>query len=1293
MDGGLLRCRPDVPRGPRRAACAGALALLFATHLGAEPGAARQVAQGQRAGSAPAPVQDFQVLPRRVDFGAVAAGTQAAEGLVLRNAAALPLTVTSVALLLGTSGTPRAFTLELGGASFAGDSTSITHPTGLTVAAGGRLAGRVLFAPIAKQYDAVVLRLAGDFGSRDVALTGLGGHEGDPYLHVAVQGPTHAIDYDADGVEMVTLHGGQSHTHEPGRSIVGWQWSEGGQLLGTAASLTRAFALGVHDGELRIEDDGTPPRSLTEEWRLDVRPINAVPGVLFTAFDAAGGNAALWVASPPPVPGFAAVLPELRVDGPRSVGPTPFREDVVVRLVADWNVPAAGTYAFALSGGAVQRIVLDGVVLTGPVALSAGPHRLDARVAVATVFDLPVELLATPAGGAPAAPDPARLSHDQSGLGPVVNRMPSAGIPAGGNRIVIEGLGFFPRAAVRVNWGAAVLTLADLRLVTETRIELDAPAGAEGTIQVSVQTPRGTSAALSYAYDQGGPVPLTFREAASVAVPRPTAGAWGADGRFYVTSLDGRLTALEFDQGWGLVDQTTYPGVSGLVNPDTLGLAVSPFDPPGGPVRLHVGHSKHYVRAGLGGAPYLGQVSVLEGPAFDQPLPLVTGLPSPNWDHGINGLEFDDDGDLHVLAGSSTNAGVRHPVSGDLPETPLSAAALLVQTSRPGFVGAVSYVDSLSGAPSTDQQDGLTAELAPGSDVRVSAAGLRNPYDLVYTTGGLLYATDNGPNVGGGAASLGPTSEAADPGEPDELLLLVDGGYYGHPNRCRGRDDPRQHVHRGRLTPTLPGEFTQRITDLPSSSDGIVEYRSDAFRGALRGDLCVQRFAGDLLRLELSPDGRFPERGSVLLPATGGLALETGPGGALLVLDYIGERLRVFEPVDASAVGLVLQDVTPWRAPAGGGVPFVLGGCGFGSLADTSVTFDGLPATLLGVEGRRIRGLVPAHPGPPGGLVDVAVTVAGATDVLERAFRFLPGPGLAPGIWEALPPAPAPLGPAAAAEVDGLLLAVEDGVAATHAFHLVHRLWMPPRAPRPRVGADHACVSFGGELFVLGGKGGGSAGTVQIYEPAGNAWRLGAPMPVPVSAAAAAVVGDMLYVAGGVSLNATVSSLQRYDPADDAWTVLASMPAGRNHAAAGTDGTRLFVFGGRTGNGALADGTGDVQVYDPATGAWTTSAQGGSGLAPLPFPRSDLGRAALLAGELYLIGGETVSGAGAGPGGTYARVDVFDPLLGTWRTETPLASARHGADAVLFDGSLHLVGGGPVAGPSSSSACEAFRLP
>ena len=48
---------------------------------------------------------------------------------------------------------------------------------------------------------------------------------------------------------------------------------------------------------------------------------------------------------------------------------------------------------------------------------------------------------------------------------------------------------------------------------------------------------------------------------------------------------------------------------------------------------------------------------------------------------------------------------------------------------------------------------------------------LRNPYDLVYTTARRLYATDNGPNLGFGPASIGAVAQLPDPEDADELLL------------------------------------------------------------------------------------------------------------------------------------------------------------------------------------------------------------------------------------------------------------------------------------------------------------------------------------------------------------------------------------------------------------------------------------------------------------------------------------------------------------------------------------------
>jgi N-acetylneuraminic acid mutarotase len=150
------------------------------------------------------------------------------------------------------------------------------------------------------------------------------------------------------------------------------------------------------------------------------------------------------------------------------------------------------------------------------------------------------------------------------------------------------------------------------------------------------------------------------------------------------------------------------------------------------------------------------------------------------------------------------------------------------------------------------------------------------------------------------------------------------------------------------------------------------------------------------------------------------------------------------------------------------------------------------------------------------------------------------------------------------------------------------------------------------------------------------------------------------------------------------------MPQGRSHAAAGTDGARLFVFGGRRGLGLVVNGYDSVMVFDPAADAWTWSGESGSLLAPLPEGRSGMGKAVLLRGELYVFGGETLDDPDANADGVYDRVDVYDPLANSWRSEAPMPHPRHGIYPVLYQGHVFLAGGGAQAGTSRSSAFDTF---
>lgn len=1245
-----------------------------------------------------------ELSPEMHDFGSLALGASDSVGFVLSNTGTDTLELSS--LVFHTHmGAGADFELDLGGMQYVGSTSSAPHtqlsvPASFSLPPGQSAPGTLSFSPSAHGGYELMLEFMGNFDLVILSAVGNGGSQGHPYLHVVIEPTGETVDWDGNGSQTVTLDGSFSHTHEPGHSLVSYTWMEGPTLLSTSAVADVSFPVGEHTLCLTIADDNLPAEELTDCVTFSVSPVTAIPGVLAHHHSTGATAPATLLDGALGTPAFTEALTAVRVEaGGEGVGGSTLSTNVISQLLASVDVDSAGSYEFSATGGVDNRLWIDGSPYVGPLALGVGSHALEVRFALNTTADLPGEVLFGPSGGSLDPIDPGTLSLDATMSPPIINAMTDQGSTLGGNTVVIDGYGFFPPDQVTVHWGGQDFTEQDFVTWTSTEIVLLSPAHAAGAVPVTVETPAGTSGAKTFTYNAGGPPPISFNLSTVATVLRPTCATWGPDGRLYVGRRFGQITALTFDDDYNVTAQVDYAGVAALSSHEILGITTHPWDPPS-PVRLYVAHSELYAQGGgpfTQYAPYPGQVSVLEGPAFNVATPVITGLPTSNHDHAVNGLVFDNNGDLLMAMGSNTNAGVAIAAFGGMDESPLSASVLKARTSKPGFNGAVTYVETLGGAPNDDQGDGALVDVAPGVHVGVHAPGLRNPFDLVYTTRGRLYCADNGPNTTFGPASTGPlTQTGGDASSPDEFMLVEQGSYYGHPNRNRGRTDARQNIYSNTTTPSIPGVFTQNLTQLSSSQNGIDEYRATAFQSQLRGDLLVQRWNGVATRLELSDDGRSLTASTPVVPTTSALGLLMGPRGTVVLLDFSGNAIKVLQPSDVSVTGMVAWDVFPWRAPASGGTPFVIGGHGFGPLGSTSVTFDGAPATINAVTPGRIEGTLPAAPSIHTDLVDIVVSSGGSQSVLTAGFRWLMVPvGSEPGSWEALSNLPAGLGEVTAGVINGKLYVIGEGNGNTYRYDIAAKTWSTV-ASRSFAGHHTAGEVYGGKWYLFGGIGGSSAGKLQIYDPVANTWSAGAAMPWLASSSSTAVIGDKIYIAGGMVSGAfTVGTTVAYDPLLDTYTPLADMPLPRNHAAAGTDGTRLWVFGGRgPGSGdsnVVANGFAQVQVYDPLTNSWESSDDIGSSLLPLPIGRGGTGKAVYKDGEFYVFGGETVSGPGAVAGNVYDRTDVYDPAADSWRTDAPMALPRHGSFPVLYESRIFLPGGGVVAGASTSSGFDVFN--
>lgn len=297
--------------------------------------------------------------------------------------------------------------------------------------------------------------------------------------------------------------------------------------------------------------------------------------------------------------------------------------------------------------------------------------------------------------------------------------------------------------------------------------------------------------------------------------------------------------------------------------------------------------------------------------------------------------------------------------------------------------------------------------------------------------------------------------------------------------------------------------------------------------------------------------------------------------------------------------------------------------------------------------------------------------------------------------WRPGPSLPTAVAEVAAGVIGRYLYVVGEGTSETLRYDLSAGGWTGGVAPRPFPGDHHAAEVVGGKLYLFGGF--KSEGRTQIYDPAVDAWRLGAPMPFAAASSASAAIDGKVYLAGGIVDDSTTPETAVYDPESDSWRRLAPMPLGRNHAAYATDGHRLFVFGGRgKGSGernVVANGFADVQIYDPAANRWSSSADPGDGIAPLPQGRGGMGKAVYLAGRFYVFGGETRDGPGANGRGVYGRVDIYDQKRNLWLRGRDMPAPRHGIFPVEVGGRVFIAGGGTHAGGSRSAIFDYYSPP
>ncbi len=417
--------------------------------------------------------------------------------------------------------------------------------------------------------------------------------------------------------------------------------------------------------------------------------------------------------------------------------------------------------------------------------------------------------------------------------------------------------------------------------------------------------------------DSGAPLPAEGFQFSRTSVDEeqgPTAIAVGPDGHLYVCTYYGIVFRLQISPETGL--SIGKESLLTLEGRKILGLA---FDPEADPSNLVAWITYDDRQAEqLDTGTFSGVASRLLIPPVGSDAGVVetqviVGLPS-GW-HPLNGCTFGPDKRLYISVGSMNRLG-HDPLR---PETLLSAAVLAADVRSADFGGGNLPVNVQTAAPVNYDPFAATAP------VKLYATGFREMYRPCWLTNGNLYGGVN-QNDGTGRADTPsnpgvPSLSAVFPDE--DLVRIVEGGYYGHPNASRGEyvllggnptagfdpwEVPEYPVGVLPDDDFNPGNLIFNLTYINgTSANGAVEY---TLPGPLQGRLLMCLFEGTHTLHTFALD----EAGTAVV--------DHGP-----LVDMNNKSLRFTQPLDVTVHPngrIYVADFGDWSSFGGGGAIWVL---------------------------------------------------------------------------------------------------------------------------------------------------------------------------------------------------------------------------------------------------------------------------------------------------------------------------------------------------------------------------------
>ena len=234
------------------------------------------------------------------------------------------------------------------------------------------------------------------------------------------------------------------------------------------------------------------------------------------------------------------------------------------------------------------------------------------------------------------------------------------------------------------------------------------------------------------------------------------------------------------------------------------------------------------------------------------------------------------------------------------------------------------------------------------------------------------------------------------------------------------------------------------------------------------------------------------------------------------------------------------------------------------------------------------------------------------------------------------------------------------------------------KAAMPAVRFRYASAVVGDKIYIIGGltaDDNGMLKTTLIYDITNDSWSTGPDMAAGRSDTCAAVVGSKIYVVAGYQSIEPINVLDTVEVLDTAaaspaWTSAPSLPAKRGDITCASSGGKAYAIGG---------------YYDPA-GAWsntafhdtmfelTPGAAAWAEKAKMPSSRGDKAAVTMSDGSIIVVGGETHARAEQTQVAAHP-VEQYYPAHDTWVPKASIPTARFRFGAAQVDDIVYAMGG------------------